>query len=114
MTAIISSLPSTSPDFSLGRAVGIGLAKSLTETALAKTWVGNATFKSALVKGVSASIMYMAYKKVNTPFVKPLLGMESTALTIDAVEDLIASSMRMWKSRQSNNASVELESSTYI
>lgn len=116
MAGIISSVPTTSPDFGFGRALGIGIAKYLTESALSKTMVGNATFKSGLIKMAGAGLTYYAHKKINMPVVKPLLGIESTALTIDAVEDLIASSVRWYKSRNGNNASAEVEatSSAYI
>lgn len=106
----------TSPDFTLGEAFAVGIAKTASERLLAqypmmngKPLVGNATIKSGVIKLALAGLAWRGSRKGNGLGAKTM-RVASTAWTVDGVEDMIAGAMRMWAprlSQQQNNSTPE-------
>lgn len=103
----------TSPDFTLGEAFAVGVAKTASERLLAqyprmngKPLVGNATIKSGVIKLALAGLAWRGSQKGNGLGAKTM-RVASTAWTVDGTEDIIAGLMRVVTPRLSqrqNNA----------
>jgi hypothetical protein len=107
-------IPQTAPEFTFGKMVLIGVAKDVSEKALARVpMVGNATIRSGAIKLLLAYVAYRATKG-KSGIVGQGGQILATAWTIDAVEDIIAGTMRWVRARQGSsndtNASVGMES----
>lgn len=90
----------TSPDFTLGEAFAIGVAKTASERFLAqyprmngKPLVGNATLKSGVIKLALAGVAWKGSQKGSGLMAKTS-RVASTAWTVDGVEDMIAGALR--------------------
>lgn len=90
MAEVLSALPKTNPKFSFMEQLAVGGTKMLSERALAKVpFVGNGTFRSGAIKMGAA---YGAYKLVPGS----VGSVVSTALSVDAVEDLVTAAWNRW------------------
>lgn len=89
MANIVSSITSAkvTPDYTLGRAVALGFAKVAQEQLLARTMVGNATMKSAIIKAGLAWGVHTVTKG-QSGWIKSAGQISAEALAIDAAEDL--------------------------
>lgn len=77
-------------------AFAVAVSKKGTEELLARTPVGNGSFKSAFVKGVGA----LGLGAVKNPYVRYV----ATGMGLDAFEDLITSVKRVYMMRKEGTA----------
>jgi hypothetical protein len=95
----------TNPHISLGDMFAIAAVKSVEERMLAKVpFVGNATFRSGLIKLTGAMLLYGATKN-NSGLMGKGGRVLSSALTVDGVEDVVAAASRYFMGGAENGAS---------
>jgi hypothetical protein len=120
MAQLVNSVANVqlSPDFTLLEAFSVGLVKVVSEKALSRVqFVGNGTFRSGTIKGLLAMGAFALSRKRSG-----MLGsagkVASTALAVDAVEDVLSAAMAKWgRNGSSASAAVSVEdlsSSAYI
>jgi hypothetical protein len=93
----------TSPKFTLGEMIAAGVVKTVSERALARTPVGNGTLRSGFIK---LGLAYGLYQlgRGQSGVVGSVVGVTSTAWTIDAVEDVVNAGFKMFKNANGNIA----------
>lgn len=107
---ILESVNFKAGGFTVLQSLGIAGLKIISERALSKTFVGNASVKSGLWKMGGA--LALGFASGDKEHMLAKLGrMEATALMVDAGEDIVGSVMRKYSVMQGEDAQQEIGTS---